>query len=118
MHVCVTDVGWQQITVNMTPYANSSVMLMFLDHGNRLRVKGTAVKGYDTYPQFGPNGRQTSGSADVDGTAESYEADVADDGEPGRGVDRFRLLLNGARVTGLDDHLAGGNIQLHKQQCQ
>jgi len=83
-----------------------------------LRVKGTAVKGYDTYPQFGPNGRQTSGSADVDGTAESYEADVADDGEPGRGVDRFRLLLNGARVTGLDDHLAGGNIQLHKQQCQ
>jgi hypothetical protein len=93
--------------------------LMYLDHGGkRLRVKGTAVNGYGIYSDFGSNARQTSGSADVDGTAESYEADVADDGEPGAGVDRFRLLLNGAPVTTPDDeYLAGGNIQLHKQ-CQ
>ena len=93
--------------------------LMFLDHGNQLRVKGTGVTGYDVYTAFGPNGRRTLGSADVDGTAESYEADVADDGEPGRGVDKFQLLLNGALVTSASDHyLAGGNIQLHKPQCQ
>jgi len=93
--------------------------LMYLDHGGkRLRVKGTAVTGYAIYPAFKPNGRQTSGWADVDGTTESYEADVADDGEPGAGVDRFRLLLNGAPVTTPnDEYLAGGNIQLHKQ-CQ
>ncbi len=125
----VTGGGWVVSPSDSNAKANFAVAggikngsfwghLMYLDHGNRLRVKGTAVKGYDTYPEFGPNGRQTSGSADVDGTAESYEADVADDGEPGRGVDRFRLLLNGARVTGLDDYLAGGNIQVHKQQCQ
>ena len=93
--------------------------LMFLDHGNRLRVKGTAVTGYGVYDPFGSNGRQALGSADVGGTTDSYEADVADDGEPGRGVDRFRLLLNGAPVTTPDDEfLAGGNIQLHKQHCQ
>ena len=91
--------------------------LMYLDHGNRLRAKGTAVTGYGAYSPFGPNGRQTIGTADVDGTTESYEADVADDGESGRGVDRFQLLLNGVPVNS-DNFLAGGNIQLHKPQCQ
>jgi hypothetical protein len=125
----VTGGGWIASPSDSNAKANFAVAggfkngsfwghLMYLDHGDRLRVKGTEVKGYDTYPEFGPNGRRTSGSADVDGTSESYEADVADDGEPGRGVDRFRLLLNGARVSGLDDYLAGGNIQLHKQRCQ
>jgi len=93
---------------------------IYLDHGKPLRAKGTAVNGYDTYPDFGATGRRTSGYyADVDGTPEPYEADVADNGEPGRGVDKFRLLLNRATVTTpTDESLAGGNIQLHKQQCQ
>jgi hypothetical protein len=90
--------------------------LIYIDHGNSLRAKGTAVSDYRLYPAFGPNGRQTLGSADVSGTAEAYEADVADNGEPGRGVDRFQLLLNGATVA--FDFLAGGNIQLHKPNCQ
>ena len=90
--------------------------LLYIDHGNRLRVKGTAVSDYQLYPAFGPTGRQTLGSADVSGTAEAYEADVADNGEPGRGVDRFQLLLKGAEVA--SDFLAGGNIQLHKPNCQ
>ena len=90
--------------------------LMYLDHGNRLRAKGTAVSGYDLYAPFGPNGRQASGLADVGGTAESYEADVADDHDSGRGIDRFQLLLNGVPVA--SDFLAGGNIQLHGTDCQ
>ena len=90
--------------------------LMYIDHGNGLRAKGTAVSGYDLYPAFGPNGRQTIGSADVNGAAESYEADVADDGEPGHGVDKFQLLLNNVPIA--SDLLAGGNLQLHKPECQ
>ncbi|MFL5312605.1 MAG: choice-of-anchor P family protein [Myxococcales bacterium] len=90
--------------------------LLFVDHGNGLRAKGTGVTGYDLYAPFGPNGRQTRGSADVAGTTDSYEADVADDGEPGSTVDRFQLLLNGAPVA--SDSLAGGNIQLHKPVCR
>jgi hypothetical protein len=90
--------------------------LMYLDHGNGPRVKGTGVSGYQAYSEFGPNGRQTTGSADVNGTAESYEADVADGGEPGRGMDRFQLLLNQVPIA--SDFLAGGNIQLHKPDCQ
>ncbi|OLC77859.1 MAG: hypothetical protein AUH83_03855 [Deltaproteobacteria bacterium 13_1_40CM_4_68_19] len=90
--------------------------LMYLDHGNQLRVKGTGVTGYDVYPAFGPNGRKTLGSADVGGATDSYEADVADDGESGRGVDQFQLRLNGVQMA--SDYLAGGNIQLHKPQCQ
>ena len=87
--------------------------LLYIDHGNGMRAKGTGVTGYNFYPDFGSNGRQILGWADVSGTAESYEADVADNGEPGHGVDQFRLRLNGALVAPAV-LLSGGNIQLHK----
>jgi hypothetical protein len=90
--------------------------LLYIDHGNGMRVKGTGVTGYNFYPAFGSNGRQILGSADVSGTAESYEAEVADNGDPGRGVDQFQLKLNGA-VAAPAALLGGGNIQLHKA-CQ
>jgi hypothetical protein len=90
--------------------------LMYIDHGNGLRAKGIAVMGYGLYPFFGPNGRQTRGLADVDGTSESYEADVADNAEPGSRGDQFQLLLNDVMVA--SDVLAGGNIQLHKPECR
>src|SRR3989442_13052516 len=48
--------------------------LICIDHANRTRAKGTGGTGYDFYPAFGSNGRQIVGSADVNGTAESYEA--------------------------------------------
>ena len=89
---------------------------MYIDHGNGMHVKSVAVIGYGPYPLFGPNGRQTNGTADADGTTESYEADVADNAEPGRGSDQFQLQLN--RVIVASDKLAGGNIQLHKPECQ
>ena len=56
---------------------------------------------------------------DVAGTTESYEADASDDGEPGRGVDQFRLLLSKESPQQVaSGYLAGGNIQLHKPDCQ
>jgi len=91
--------------------------LMYIDHGNGMRVKGTGVTGYDFYSDFGPTGRQILGSGDVNGNAEPYDADVADNGEPGAGVDKFRLTLNKASVSTASALLSGGNIQLHKA-CQ
>jgi len=90
--------------------------LMFLDHGSGSRIKGTGVTGYGPYEALGPNGWQARGTAEIDGKAGSYEADVADNGETGRGVDWFQLQLNGVKVA--SDLLAGGNIQLHKPDCQ
>jgi len=123
----VTGGGWIVSPSNPNAKANFAVAggikngafwghLMFIDHGNGVRIKGTGVTGYDFYPAFGPNGRKALGSADIDGKAGSYEADVADNGEPGHGVDRFQLQLNGVDVA--SDLLAGGNIQLHKPDCQ
>jgi hypothetical protein len=126
----VTGGGWIVSPSNANAKANFAVAggikngapwghLLFVDHGNGLRVKGTGVTAYNLYPDFGPNGRQTLGSADVAGTTKSYEADVADDGEPGRAVDRFQLLLNQTLQTASPPgYLAGGNIQLHKPNCQ
>jgi len=91
--------------------------LLYIDHGNGMRVKGTGVTGYDLYSGFGSNGRKILGWADVNGTTEYYEADVADNGEPGAGVDQFRLTLNKATDPTADASLSGGNIQLHKA-CQ
>src|SRR3989440_6899773 len=47
--------------------------LMYIDHGNGMRVKGTGVTGYDFYSEFGPTGRKVLGSADVNGNAEPYD---------------------------------------------
>jgi hypothetical protein len=120
----VTGGGWIVSPTNPNAKANFAVAggkdgtwghLMYIDHGNGMHVKDIAVMDYGPYPLFGPNGRYTGGTADADGTTEEYEADVADDGEPGSGVDRFQLRLGPALIS---DYLAGGNIQLHKPQCQ
>jgi len=120
----VTGGGWIVSPSDAKAKANFAVAggangwghLLYIDHGNGMRVKGTAVTGYDFYPGFGRYGRQIVGSADANGTPEPYEADVADNGEPGVGVDDFQLKLNGAQVTA-NPVLQGGNIQLHKA-CQ
>jgi hypothetical protein len=121
----VTGGGWIVSPSDPNAKANFAVAggkngtwghLLYIDHGNGLRVKGTGVTGYGSYPDFGTTGRQILGSADVNGTGEWYEADVADNGEPGSGTDRFQLLLNQAKVASA--LLGGGNIQLHKPQCQ
>ena len=87
--------------------------LLYIDHGKGPRIKGTAVTGYNRYSPFGPNGRQILGSVETGGTR--YEADVLDDGEPGRN-DRFQLSMDGSQIA--SDFLASGNIQLHRPSCQ
>ncbi len=122
----VTGGGWIVSPTDPNAKANFAVAggvkngfwghLLYIDHGNGMRAKGTGVSSYNFYRDFGSNGRQILGSADVSGTAESYEADIADNGEPGHGVDQFQLSLNGALVAPAA-LLSGGNIQLHKA-CQ
>jgi len=86
--------------------------LLYIDHGTGMKVKGTGVT---KYVVTGTTSRHIEGTADIDGQLGTYSVDVADNGEPGRGVDTFSIQLsNGYSASSL---LGGGNIQLHKV-CQ
>lgn len=81
--------------------------LTYVDHGARLKVKGTGVTGYTV---TGPTSRQIRGTAEANGQPVTYVVDVADNGEPGR-QDTFSIRLsNGYSAAG---SLQGGNVQLH-----
>lgn len=83
--------------------------LLYIDHGTRVKVKGTGVTAYFVVP--GTDVRRIEGTHDVNGQpGGTYEVEVDDRGEPGRD-DRFALSLNGAPVAA--GILEGGNIQLH-----
>lgn len=65
--------------------------LMYIDHGTGLKVKGTSVT---AYLSLGGTARRIEGTAEVNGQPGStYQADVADNGEPGR-MDTFTLRLS------------------------
>lgn len=81
--------------------------LTYVDHGARLKVKGTDVTGYTV---TGPTSRQIRGTAEANGQPVTYVVDVADNGEPGK-QDTFSIRLsNGYSAAGT---LQGGNVQLH-----
>jgi hypothetical protein len=93
--------------------------LTYVDHGAKgakgskvkdMKVKGTGVT---SYLVVNATTRHIEGTAEINGKAGyTYQVDVVDNGEPGRG-DMFSLRLsNGYTVSG---YLAGGNIQLHKK---
>jgi hypothetical protein len=87
--------------------------LMYIDHGrNGPRVKGTGVTAYSVIDKT--TTRDIHGTAEIDGQPGNYEADVSDNGEPGRNDVFVLTLSNGYSAGGT---LAGGNIQLHKP-CQ
>jgi hypothetical protein len=114
----VTGGGW--ITTKSGSRANFAVAggikngqfwghLTYIDHASpAMKVKGTGVTGYD---RTGDTSRRIAGTADIDGRGGSYVADVMDGGEPGRGVDTFKLSLSTGYIEG--EPLGGGNIQLH-----
>ncbi|TLZ70042.1 MAG: hypothetical protein E6K10_09055 [Methanobacteriota archaeon] len=83
--------------------------LNFIDHGDGMHVKATSV---DTYTGEG-NWRQFTGHAMIDGSGDyTYTCYVEDNGEPGHGVDYFRLSITETGYNA-EDYLAGGNIQIH-----
>ena len=87
--------------------------LLYTDHGNGMQVKGSGVTMYVVGAT--PTTRHIEGTSDINGTGGTYAVDVADNAEPGRGVDRFNIALSNGYKAG--DLLAGGNIQLHRP-CQ
>lgn len=87
--------------------------LAYLDHGNGLKVKGTAVTAYVivTDSHGGPtNTRHIEGTCQINGAAGTYAVDVTDNGEPGRNDELSIRLSSGYSAAG---SLEGGNIQLH-----
>jgi hypothetical protein len=79
--------------------------LVYIDHGNNMKVKGTGVTAYGA---LGTTTRRIDGTCEVDGCP--YEVVVTDNGEPGRN-DMFAIRLS--KVYFASGALAGGNIQLH-----
>jgi hypothetical protein len=87
--------------------------LLYVDHDNRIKVKGTGVTAY--VPTPGTTMRHIEGTCEINGAPGTYQVDVDDQGEPGGGRDVFRLSAqasNGATVQA-GDVISGGNIQLH-----
>jgi len=81
--------------------------LTYIDHGVRLKVKGTGVTSYTV---VGPTTRRITGNCEINGMAGTYDVTVSDNGEPGRDDTFSMTLSNGYVATGT---LMGGNIQLH-----
>ena len=84
--------------------------LLFVDHSNGMKVKGTGVTAYVV---TGLTTRHIEGTCDISGRPGTYQADVDDQGEPGVN-DTFTLTLGlnggGPVAAGV---ISGGNIQLH-----
>lgn len=82
--------------------------LQYIDHGTRMKVKGTKVTAYRIVDE---TVRHIEGECEIDGVSgNTYIVDVVDQDEPGRGADMFTIKLSNYYAS---DKLAGGNIQIH-----
>lgn len=84
--------------------------LNFIDHGLRLKVRGSSITAYSA---TGPASRHIEGTAQIDGRPGTFSADVADNGAGSS--DTFNLRLSTGYAT--SGSLRGGNIQLHVNAC-
>ena len=90
--------------------------LNYIDHGNGMHVKQTAVTGYAFDPND-PDCRIIDYNVTIDGQAGTARVRVCDKGEPGRNdIFEIRLLPNPYLAAGDlgGSRPGGGNIQLHK----
>jgi hypothetical protein len=91
--------------------------LNYIDHGNGMHVKHTAVTGYQTDPGD-PDCRLIDYNVTIDGQPGTARVRVCDKGEPGRN-DIFEIQLSSGYTAGGDlggSRPGGGNIQIH--QCR
>jgi hypothetical protein len=78
-----------------------------IDHNAGIKVKILDVV---TFAIAGTHATLT-GRAEVNGVEEKYRIDVDDLGEPGTGMDSFKIVTDSYGTGGI---LTGGNIQVHK----
>ena len=97
--------------------------LEYNDHSTSppMQVHGTSVTGYLLGTNNPSTDRVITGTARINGVdGFTYMVEVTDNGEPGRGTDKFSITLsNGGESYEAgsnygDGPIAGGNIQLHK----
>jgi hypothetical protein len=87
-----------------------AVSFNYIDHNTGMHVKATSITRY-VEGATGSTSRLFEGDAEIDGAPGTYVVEVADNGEPGRAADTFRIgLSTGYSAAGA---LAAGNIQLH-----
>jgi len=92
--------------------------LNYLDHDEGLHVKATAVTGYEVDPND-PDCRYIEYDVTINDEPGTATVHVCDYGEPGAD-DIFEIELSTGYTAGgnlADDHPGGGNIQLHKPNC-
>jgi hypothetical protein len=90
--------------------------LTYVDHATGMKVKSTGVT---AYVALDARTRRIGGTAKVNGQSGfTFQVDVADNGEPGRN-DSFVIRISDASgfVYTASENLTGGNIQLHKREC-
>jgi hypothetical protein len=78
-----------------------------IDHNAGIKVK---ILDVTTFSIVGTHATFT-GTAEVNGVVEKYRIDVDDLGEPGTGLDTFKVVTDSYGSGGT---LSGGNIQVHK----
>jgi len=91
--------------------------LNYIDHGNGMHVKHTAVTGYQPDPAD-QDCRLIDYNVTIDNQPGTARVRVCDKGEPGRN-DIFQITLSGGYTAGGDlggSRPGGGNIQIHR--CQ
>jgi hypothetical protein len=91
--------------------------LNYIDHGNGMHVKATAVTGYSADPN-NANCRIIDYDVTIDDAPATARVRACDNGEPGRN-DIFEIQLSNGYFAGGDlggSRPGGGNIQLHN--CQ
>ncbi len=96
--------------------------LEYIDHGMGLNVHWTTITAYLPDPTD-PNARFICGTARTNLYGDvNFAVRAADDGQPGKGVDQFDIILVGPgggystspNLSGPFHTLVGGNIVLHK----
>jgi hypothetical protein len=87
--------------------------LNYIDHGTSQHIQGAVLSSY-VIPSSTSTERVLTYGCFVNNTYQSCTLDVADNGEPGAGVDRFGLSSPSYSASG--PTITKGNIQLHKPQ--